>query len=263
MGARGRRGLVVALLLAGLAAGAAAQDVPPRPPRAEGLVIDRVGLLTPAERADLDRRLRAFEDTTTVQIAVVILPDLGGADPALFATELGRRWGVGQAGFDNGLVVLVSVGTREVFIATGYGLEGAVPDALASRVVRDVIVPAFRRGDFHGGLARALDVLMAAAAGEPRAAERALPRDGGGAATLALLLILIVLLVLASQAMRTGGGGGGAVRARRSGVPPVIVVPGGWGGGWGGGGFGGGGFGGGWGGFGGGSFGGGGAGGRW
>ncbi|MEM1042847.1 MAG: TPM domain-containing protein [Bacteroidota bacterium] len=249
-----------------LAAGgpAEAQRIPPRPSPAEGLVIDRADLLSRSERQALNQRLVAFDDSTSNQIVVVILPTLGGAEPGPFATELGQQWGVGQGGKDNGVVFLVSTGDREVFIATGYGLEGAIPDVVAGRIVRSVVVPSFRQGQFYAGISRAVDALVAAAEGEYTAEPS--PGGPGDGVPFALLVILAIIVIALLSSGRSESGGGGQ-RRRRSGLPPVIVFPGGFGGGRSsggfGGGFGGGGFGGGFGGFGGGGFGGGGAGGGW
>lgn len=258
--------LFLLLLSALVAAGEArAQDIPPRPSLSEGLVIDRAGLLSRAEREALNQKLLAFDDTTSNQIVVVIVPSLGGADAQQFATELGEQWGVGQGGKDNGVVFLVSTEDREVFIATGYGLEGAIPDAVAGRIVRRVVVPNFRRGQFYGGIAEATSALMAAAEGEYEA-EPDGPRGEGDGVPLALLVIIAIIVIALISSGKDKGRGGGGRRVRRGrGLPPVIVFPGGWGGGHGGGGWGGGGGfgGGGFGGFGGGGFGGGGAGGSW
>ena len=242
------------------AAGAVAQDIPSRPPLSEGLVIDRAGLLARAEQDALNQKLLAFDDTTSNQIVVVIVPSLGGADPQRYATAIGQEWGVGQGDRDNGVVFLISTEDREVYIATGYGLEGAIPDAVAGRIVRRIVVPSFRQGQFYGGISEAVSALMAAAEGE----YEALPRDtgggGGDGVPIALIVIVLVIVVALISASRNDRGGGGGRRVRRGrGLPPVIVFPGGWGGGH----RGGGGFGGGFGGFGGGGFGGGGAGGGW
>ncbi len=256
----------LALVLVAWSAGeAAAQRIPPRPAPSEGLVIDRANLLSPAERQALNARLIAFDDSTSNQIVVVILPSLGGADPAEFATELGQAWGVGQGATDNGVVFLVSTSDREVFIATGFGLEGAIPDAVAGRIVRRIVVPSFRQGQFYAGIAQAVDALMAAAAGEYTAEPVEAPGDG---VPFALIVVLAIIVIAFLSARHDESGGRGGQRRRRSGMPPVIIFPGsfgggrssgGFGGGLGGGGFGGGSFGG----FGGGGFGGGGAGGGW
>ncbi|MDX1418688.1 MAG: TPM domain-containing protein, partial [Rubricoccaceae bacterium] len=189
------RALAAAVLL-GIAAAAHAQ--PAIPPRPDALVNDYAGLLAPAEQAALERKLVAYDDSTSTQIAVVIFPSLEGGDAGSLATEIGQAWGVGQAGFDNGVVVLVGLEDRQVFIATGYGAEGAVPDALAGRIVRNVIVPAFRSGQFYAGLDAATTALMQALAGEYTAVERRTGGDGGPSGALVFLILLIVVLVALS-----------------------------------------------------------------
>lgn len=252
-----------------VASGAQAQRIDVLPPSGRW-VTDNGGMLSDAEERALSEKLRHYQDSTSTQIIIVTLPSLGGHEAADYATTLGREWGVGQEGQDNGVVILVSRDDREVFIATGYGLEGGIPDAIAARIVRNVIVPRFRQGNFYAGLDEAVDHLVAAATGEFSAeAIRSPDREAEGVlgfATLFVLIIIFVFVVNAIKHHRGGGGGDGGRRHRgRRGGPPIIIWGGGWGGGRGGG-FGGGGFGGGgFGGFsgGGGSFGGGGAGGGW
>ncbi|MDX1548775.1 MAG: TPM domain-containing protein [Rhodothermales bacterium] len=251
--------LTLFVLAVGLLAGAArAQSVDVLPPSGQW-VTDRADLLTPSEEQALTDRLRGYADTTSTQIVVVTLPDLGGQDIGAYATELGQRWGVGQEGKDNGAVILVARDERKVFIATGYGLEGAIPDAVAARIVRSILTPSFRAGEFYGGLSRAADALMLAARGEFTAEAVDPARPGGADIAPARLFVLLMILCFRVSGIRGGrGGGGGGRHYRRHGGPPVII--------WGGGGSGGGGFsGGGFGGFsgGGGGFGGGGAGGGW
>ncbi len=230
--------------------------------RPTGFVIDEASLLTPGQKTSLETRLTAYSDTTSNQIAIVILRTINGADPATYATDLGRDLGVGQQGRDNGIVILVAIDDRDVFIAVGRGLEGAVPDVYASRIVRNVLVPQFRDGDYYAGLEEATSVLMAAAAGEYEALEQVEQSDGEGGFPIQLILLAILLVFYFSS---RGGKGGKRYGGGRGG-PPIIIWGGGFGGGSsGGGGFGGGfgGGGGGFGGFGGGGFGGGGAGGSW
>ena len=233
--------LLFALVALAVAGEAGAQDIPPRPPPSEGLVIDRAGLLSDTEREALNQKLIAFDDTTSNQIVVVILPTLGGADAQEFATALGQAWGVGQGGKDNGVVFLVSTEDRQVFIATGYGLEGAIPDAVAGRIIRRIVVPSFRQGQFYGGIAEAVSALMAAAEGEYEA-EPGGSGGGGDGVPLALIVIIAVIVIALFSSGRDGGRGSGGRRVRRGrGLPPVIVFPGGCRGGHrGGGGFGGG-----------------------
>jgi uncharacterized protein len=280
-----RLALAAVLLLAAVASAPAAQvpreggdayeaflDVPdrPSPPR---LVNDFTGTLSGGEQEALERKLVAFADTAGSQVAVVLVPSTDGADPGDYTTEIIRSWGVGRAGVDDGVVLLVATEDREVFIGTGYGAEPALTDATAGTIVRSVVVPAFRQGQFYAGIDAATDAILAALSGEFEAPARRVSSggDGGGAVgsiLCCLLIAFVVLVVLASRAKPPSSTGRGGRRRRRSG-PGVIVLPG-FGGGWGsGGGFsggfggGGGGFGGGFGGFGGGFGGGGGAGGSW
>jgi len=110
------------------------QTIParPDPPR---LVNDFANILTEAQINQLENKLVYFNDTTSTQIAIVIVNSLDGYDKASYAYEIGEKWGVGQQGFNNGIVILLKPKTEsesgEVFIATGYGLEGAIPDAIA------------------------------------------------------------------------------------------------------------------------------------
>ncbi len=230
-------------------------------------VTDQGEFLTALEEEQLSRRLEGYADTTSTQIVIVTLQDLGGYSASDYAFQLGRDWGVGTSGADNGLVILVSREERELFLATGFGLEGLVTDAMAARIVRNIMKPAFREGDFHGGLDGAVTAVMGLASGvftaeDVEASERE-SRPGRGAPVLGYIIFIFVFFLISSVRRRGGGGPGKGVRRRHHGLP--IVFWGGMGGLGGhgssgsfGGGFGGGGFGGM-----GGGFGGGGAGGGW
>ena len=246
-----------------------AQDIPippkPNPPR---LVNDYADQLTPEQEEALERKLVAYDDSTSNQIAVVIMKNLGGYEPEVFATELGQRWGVGGSKFDNGIVILVSMGneeeSRKAFIAVGRGLEGAIPDMTAGHIYEDILVPYLRAGDFYGAFDKATDAIIRAAAGEYQAPEGYRSRGKGGGFSLGKLIIGIIILFVILSMFGGGNRGGGYMSRRgyRGFGGPIIFPTGGWGGGgsgWSGGGGGGGGFGG----FGGGGFGGGGAGGNW
>lgn len=235
-------------------------QVPPRPDR---LVNDYAGVLTDAQREGMERMLVAFDDSTSNQIAVLFVDDLGGYDIASYAVEVGEQWQVGRKEYDNGIVVVVKPkrgnARGEVFISVGYGLEGAVPDAVANRIVDRVMIPRFAAGDYYGGVNDALVLLMRLASGEISASSLSSDDDDlGGVIAVGFLLLFVFILVMLVR--RSGGGGtdtfSGSGHSHRSGP---IIFTGGFGGGSFGGGFGGGGFGG----FGGGSFGGGGAGGSW
>lgn len=232
-------------------------DFPPRPAQP---VLDQGEMLSPAQERQLAGKLVGFEDTTSTAIVVVTVQDLNGAPVSDYAFELGRAWGVGQEEKDNGVVVLVSRGDRKMFIATGYGVEGALPDAVANRIVERIITPAFREGRYYDGLDRGTDAIIQATRGEYEATPDSRSASGEDDVPTALIFTLLILLYFVGSSFFRGGGRGkrGRDSRRRHGDMPVFI--------WGGGGRGGGGFsggGGGFGGFGGGSFGGGGAGGSW
>lgn len=250
----------------------------PQRPVPPVLVNDLAGLFSPAEKSVLERKVVAFSDSTSNQIAIVVVPDLYGYDKAELAYSIGEEWGVGQKKFDNGIVILVKPklgnSSGEVFIATGYGLEGAVPDAFAKRVIERVMIPHFKNNDYYGGINAALDILMPVIAGEISTDEFA-SSDDGDIAAAALFMLFIIAFVILLVAMSKGDNknmGGGNHRGGRDFTATDAFILGSIlgnatgsrhrGGSFGGGSFGGGSFGG-FGGFGGGSFGGGGAGGSW
>jgi uncharacterized protein len=146
------------------------QDSDCYPPKPAGLVADQVDIFTPQEEEALERSLQAFSNETSNQITVVSIAELCEGDAAMTAYKIGEMWGVGQKEFDNGIVILIKPtggqGQRRTFIATGYGLEGAIPDATAKLIVDNEMIPRFKNGDYYGGTSRALDVLMDLAKGE-------------------------------------------------------------------------------------------------
>jgi uncharacterized protein len=222
-------------------------------------VHDDANLLTPEVEQRFEQRLAAYEQKTQHQIAVLTIPSLDGDAIEDFGIRVGEKWKLGRKGQDDGAILLVALKDRAMRIEVGYGLEGDLPDALGARIIRERLIPAFRRGDYAGGIDGALSAMIAATGGdgEPLGAPRAQGqprRSVGGWLPLLLLLAFFVLPWFGGRGRRGGmffPGGFGA--GRRGGF-------GGFGGGFGGGGFGGGG-----GGFsgGGGGFGGGGASGRW
>ncbi|MCO4293258.1 TPM domain-containing protein [Solitalea sp. MAHUQ-68] len=141
------------------------QDIPdaPNPPR---LVNDYTNTLSSEQKAQLEHKLVAFNDSTSNQIAVVIIPSLNGYEIADYAVKLGQKWGVGQKEKRNGVVLLVSLGDRKVFIAVGYGLEGAIPDAYAKRITSTIIKPEFKAGNYFKGIDDGTDAIMKFASGE-------------------------------------------------------------------------------------------------
>jgi uncharacterized protein len=230
----------------------------PNPPK---LVNDFTNTLTPAQVQALESKLVAYDDSTSNQIAVVIINSLDGYDIADYALKLGREWGIGGKEFSNGVLLLVAIADHKIRIEVGYGLEGAIPDITAKHIIEEAITPAFKEENYYRGIDRGTDDIIRAAAGEYKAPAnygKKKTRTGFGA-ILGLIILFIIL-----GAMGGGRSSGGTMSGAGWIIGTLINSAGrrgGWGGG--GGGWSGGGGGGGFGGFGGGSFGGGGASGSW
>ncbi|MFV0345786.1 MAG: TPM domain-containing protein [Bacteroidales bacterium] len=232
-----------------------AQDIPQRP-KVDKLVNDFAEILSPQQEQSLEYYLVRFSDSTSNQIAVVTTNDFGGTDIADYAQKLGQSWGVGQKDKNNGIVVVVKPkrgnARGEAFISVGYGLEGAVPDALANRIVDNEMIPRFKQNDYYGGLYRGVNLLIGLCKGEYTADNVAAADDSAFMRYLKIFFVIGIIILIVAPRASPGG---------------ILISSGGFRGGRFGGGFGGGSFGGGssggFGGFGGGSFGGGGAGGSW
>jgi uncharacterized protein len=237
------------------------KDFPPKPSPAR-LVNDLAHMMNDHEQSQLEHKLLEYEINSSTQITVVTITNLGGYEVAQYAIELGNRWGVGQKGKDNGVLVLAAKDDRKVWITTGYGLEGVLTDATAGKIYRNEIVPYFKQGKYYEGFSQAADAIIAVTKGEYTADEK--DRRNGDKRRMPAAAIIIIILVVYFVLWILGkiGGGGGSYMSGRGhrgwGGGPWIG-----GGGFGGGNWGGGGSSGGFGGFGGGSFGGGGAGGSW
>ena len=251
--------LVVALLLGG-AAPVRAEELPP-PPAA--WFNDYAGVVEPGDARRLDQKLRQLQEETSTQVVVAVFPKLPSPSLEDFTARTAESWRVGRRELDNGAILFVFVEDRKMRIEVGYGLEGALPDALAGRILNDEVVPRFRQGDWAGGLEAGIDGILAAVRGEYTAPPPAEP-EGLPLSTVVIILVFIVIFLILVHRGSSGGGpgrtySGGGYRRDRGHWGGGTWTGGGWGGGRGGG------FGGGWsgggGGFmgGGGSFGGGGA----
>ncbi len=258
------RKLVLAFLLALTCVTVFGQDLPEKPNK---LVNDYTGTLSAAETQQLESKLVAFDDSTSTQIAIAIVKTVGDYDINDYTLQLGRKWGVGGAQKNNGIMIVVALGDRKISIQTGYGIEGALPDIYTNRIIETDIKPAFKAGDYYGGLQAGTDSMIKLVKGEYKNDNpRAKKRDNSSAVPVLIIIIVIIILII-----RKGGGRGGSQVIGGRGVADALfwsmLLSGGnrghGGGGFGGGGFGGGSSGGGFGGFGGGSFGGGGSSGSW
>ena len=157
------RGLALAVLLLVAPGFACAQVLPETP---ASYVTDAAGVLSTEARAALESQLATLDASTTEQIAVVTVPSLGGDYIEHYATQLFEKWGIGEAKKDTGVLLLLAIQERELRIEVGYGLEGALPDSLADRIIRDDITPRLREGDYDGAINAGVESIIAAIRGE-------------------------------------------------------------------------------------------------
>jgi uncharacterized protein len=262
--------IILLFVFLGFASLAFSQDFPAKPAT---LVTDYTNTLSPADVQSLENKVVAFDDSTSTQIAVVIIKSLGDYDIDAYGAALGRKWGIGEKGKNNGILILVAMNDHKVGIQTGYGAEGAVPDAITNEIIQNDITPRFKQGDYYGGLDAATTEIISRMKGEYKGDKKAQqaqgqPHGGGGSAGILIIIVVVILIII----FRSRGGGGGQIIGGRGSASPFwwflagsMLGGGGGGGGWGGfsGGGGGDSGGGGFGGFGGGDFGGGGSSGSW
>jgi uncharacterized protein len=257
------RALILLFLL--IATPAAAQNFP----KLTGRVVDTAGLLTPDQQAALSQKLQNLEQATSRQLVVATVPDLQGYPIEDYGYKLGRAWGIGQKGANNGVILLIAPKEHKMRIEVGYGLEPILTDALSNQIIQDKIRPLFRNNDYAGGINAGVDAIAQQLQAPPEAQEQQVQQamqaqrharhhSGSFVPLIFWGIILLFVIIPAARGRRYG---------RRFGGLPVVIWGPGMGGGWGGGSSGGGwgGFSGGGGGFsgGGGSFGGGGASGGW
>ena len=203
--------IVLVALLAAVISSAASAAIPSRP-FPQRLVNDFAGIFSAREVRKLESMLVAFDDSTTNQITVVTVSDLGGMDPNQYAAELGIKWGVGGKK-NNGVVLLVkpktSSGKGQVSIQVGYGLEGAIPDVYASRIINQEIIPHFKNGDYYGGVRAGCEKLMALASGEISEIREKTEVDFDFYVKIFSVLLFIFFFILFSRHAGNGGSGGG------------------------------------------------------
>jgi uncharacterized protein len=196
-------------------------------------VNDYAGILSPADRERLEARIAERERATGAQVVVAIFPFLDGENLEDFSIRLAERWRVGQKGLDNGVILLVFVRDRKVRLEVGYGLEGALPDAVAGQIIRDALAPAFREGRYAAGLEAAVSAISARIDATPVPA-RARPRGAPvGPTQIALLFVVVVIALLAFGALRGARRRSPAAYGYSRGAwgAPVAIPPIIWGGG--------------------------------
>ena len=191
-----------------------AQDFPAAPNK---LVTDYTNTLSSGQQAELEQKLLAFEDSTSIQIAVVVMNTTGNYDIADYGDRLAQKWAIGNKKYDNGILFLVALGDRAMTIRTGYGIEGSVPDVIAYRIIENEVKPSFRQGNYFGGITNGVDALISYTKGEYKADPKdSYSTEGGGG--IPIIFIIIVIFVVLSLISKSGGGGkngGGRVMGGR------------------------------------------------
>ncbi len=189
-----KRAFILLLLCYGGVASSAIV-VPDKPSPAK-LVNDFTHTLSQPERENLEAKLVAYDDSTSTQILVVIVATTGYEDIAMYATEIGQKWGVGQEKEDNGVVIVVAIDDRKTFIATGYGVEYLLTDFQSKRIVDRIMIPYFRTGKYYQGIDAAIDRMFYLFSGEFEAVDDELHESSPSSAFVILIIILIVIFIL-------------------------------------------------------------------
>ncbi len=213
--ARRAAGLLWALLLViGMGLAASPSRAAPSFPALTGRVVDQAHVLSPETQAQLTQSLGALETKTSRQLIVVTLPSLNGYDIADYGYQLGRAWGVGQKGLDNGVLFIIAPSEHKVRIEVGYGLEPIITDALSNQILQRQVLPEFRKGDVQGGVVAGVQALVDQLSLDPsvaelKAAQAAQGAQVGRSANPIPLIIFAFVMLWAMGAILGGGRGGG------------------------------------------------------
>ncbi len=238
----------------------------PEKPQLQTSVYDYIELLPASQKKALEQKLIRYSDSTSTQIVVAVINSTEGENINYLGAQWGEKWGIGQADKDNGILLLLAKGDRRVAINTGYGVEGNLTDAVSKRIIETVIIPEFKKGDYHAGLDKGSDAIFSALNGEFEEDrnfndDTSFPLES----ILPIIIFFVIFIILSRRNKRNGGGKNGGRRSTGMDLLDIIILSnmgrggyrsgssgggfgsgGGFSGGFGGGGFGGGGASGGW-----------------
>lgn len=185
-------------------------------PQLKGRVNDYANILSASEIARLEAKLRQFEQTDSTQVVVLTIPSLEGDDLEEYSIRVAEAWKIGWKGLDNGVILLISHAEKKLRIEVGRGLEGKLTDLVSGRIIRSVIVPYFRQGDFDGGVEAGTTAIIGAVRGEFKASDRG--RSGGakegkrsGSSMFTLGIFLIIVLLFLAAISKILGAAAGAI----------------------------------------------------
>ncbi|KQP23743.1 hypothetical protein ASF27_13210 [Methylobacterium sp. Leaf102] len=208
---RGLRAVLLGLAFVFQAGLALAAD--PSFPALTGRVVDAAGILKPEDRAGLESKLKAYEDKTSDQVVVATVPDLQGLTVEDYANRLFRYWALGQKKIDNGALLIVAPKDRKVRIEVGYGLEGALTDALSKVIITTAIAPRFKDGDYVGGLNAGTDAMLSILSGDAETWHRKaeIRRDEADPGQVIVFIVIFLVILFLAYRMNRGRRGGGFV----------------------------------------------------
>ena len=189
------------------------------PERSTTLVTDYTNTLSAADKQKLEDKLVAFNDSTSTQIAVVIMKSTGNYDINAYGVQLLRKWGIGQKDKNNGILVLVAMGDRKMSIQTGYGAEGPLPDVITQQIIQNDMKPRFKQDDYYGGLDAATTSIIKYTKGEYKADKKQAKQsssNGGNGFVVIIIIVVILILIFRNR----GGGGGRQIIGGRGGASP-------------------------------------------
>jgi len=188
-----RHAALIAVLFTLSAVIATALDVP----ALNGRINDRAGVLQPSAAGELETYLAAVEKSTGIQIALLTIPSLEGEVIESYSLKVAEKWGLGSAEADNGALLLVAMEEKKIRIETGYGLEGVLTDAASGFIIRETIVPEFKKGNFQEGIAAGLRAIGGVVSGDTPISEEAIQQSGndGGEQGIPFVFIIIFLLI--------------------------------------------------------------------
>lgn len=236
----------------------------PDKPSLQTSVYDYANILTSLQKSDLENKLIRYSDSTSTQIVVITVKTIKGESIGILTPRWAQKWGIGDAKKDNGVLILLAEKEHQIWIAPGYGAEIKLTAGINGTIVRNIIIPEFKRGDYYAGLNKGADAIFEVLNGtfkNTQAKKRKSQKRKSKFPARLVIIVIFIIIVIISKIKRGGGGGRGGRSSVASGILTAILLSGagrssgGFGGGSSGGGFGGG--------FGGGGFSGGGAGGSW
>ncbi|WP_264045641.1 TPM domain-containing protein [Methylobacterium flocculans] len=193
-------------------------------PPLSGRVVDAASLLKPEDRTSLEAKLKAYEEKTSDQVVVATVPSLQDLTVEDYANRLFRSWKIGQSKTNNGALLLVAPNERKVRIEVGYGLEGALTDALSKVIITTAVAPRFKTGDYAGGINAGIEAMLSILAGDAEEWQRKgrVRSDEADSGQVILFVILFLVILFVAYRMNRGGRGGGG----------FVILPGPSSGGW-------------------------------